>query len=190
MPDMTKTNDVWVTLDKRAQQLGEWFAEYAEHHRAKAEAIEALPGSEAWQKVERNLERARFAYALQDDIALRLATQPDAQSDGVREVIPDDILNHVAKLGKVEWGQTPAHDAEGHGAHVADIVQMTSEHFCQTEDQHMHGLYLEGTETVLCHTGTSPNAPQTTRALVGAWNWLCDQATLRNQTKGSTDGLR
>ena len=73
--------------------------------------------------------------------------------------IPEDILAHVAKLGRVEWGQTHAHDAEGHGAHVAESVRKTAEAFDQTGDQHMHGLWLEGTETVLCHTGTSPNAP-------------------------------
>lgn len=102
------------------------------------------------------------------------AAQP-AEADGV-EAIPADIAEHVRKIGRVEWGQTPAHDAEGHGRHVADSVRMTAAHFGQTEDQHMHGLWLEGTETVLCHTGTSPNAPMTTRALVGAWNWLVDQS--------------
>lgn len=82
---MTDNTKYEVTLDKRAQQLGEWFAEYAAHHRAKAKAMEALPGSDAWVKVERNLERARFAYALQDDIADRLTSQP-AQSDLVEKV--------------------------------------------------------------------------------------------------------
>ena len=69
------TGEWWGTDSEgwadRAGQLGKWFAEYAEHHRAKAEAIDALPGSEAWAKVERNLRRARYAYTLQDDIALR-----------------------------------------------------------------------------------------------------------------------
>lgn len=90
--------------------------------------------------------------------------------------IPEDIASHVLRLGRVEWGQTHAHDAEGHGAHVAESVRKTADTFGQTEGQHMHGLWLEGTETVLCHTGTSPNAPKTTQALVGAWNWLVDQA--------------
>lgn len=90
--------------------------------------------------------------------------------------IPADIAQHVRKIGKVEWGQTPAHDADGHGRHIADSVRLTAANFGQTEDQHMHGLWLEGTETVLCHTGTSPNAPMTTQTLAGAWNWLVDQA--------------
>ena len=58
-----------LSFSDRAGQLGQWFAEYAEHHKAKAEQMEALPGSEAWAKVERNLERARYAYTLQDDLA-------------------------------------------------------------------------------------------------------------------------
>lgn len=114
-----------------------------------------------------------FAAAIDARCASQ-AAQP-AEADGV-EAIPADIAEHVRKIGRVEWGQTPAHDAEGHGRHVADSVRMTAAHFGQTEDQHMHGLWLEGTETVLCHTGTSPNAPMTTRALVGAWNWLVDQS--------------
>ncbi len=36
----------------------------------------------------------------------------------------------------------------------------------------MHGLYIKGTETVICHTGTSPNSGQIARALAGAWNHL------------------
>lgn len=90
--------------------------------------------------------------------------------------LPADIADHVLKLGRVEWGQTFAHDADGHGQHVADSVRATAAHFGQADDQHMHGLWLEGTDTVLAHTGTSPNAPKTTQALVGAWNWLVDQA--------------
>ena len=108
--------------------------------------------------------------------------------------IPAEIAAHVRKIGKVEWGQTPAHDADGHGRHVADSVRMTAANFGQSEDQHMHGLWLEGTETVLCHTGTSPNAPKTTQALVGAWNWLVDQSAFptpdSSAVSGSAEGLR
>jgi hypothetical protein len=103
------------------------------------------------------------------------ARKADRLGEGVK--LPADIAEHVLSLGRVEWGQTPAHDAEGHGQHVATSVRLTAEHFGQEGDQHMHGLWLAGTETVLCHTGTSPNAPKTTQALVGAWNWLVDQAS-------------
>jgi uncharacterized protein (DUF1786 family) len=91
-------------------------------------------------------------------------------------MIPADLAELILRLGKVEWGQTEAHDAEGHAAHIAESVRITAEHFGQEGPQHMHGLYLEGTETVACHTGTSPNSPQVARALAGAWNRLVDEA--------------
>jgi hypothetical protein len=115
----------------------------------------------------------------------RLAHSHPAATGSVRVELPADIAEHVTKIGRVEWGQTPAHDAEGHGRHVADSVRLTAAHFGQTGDQHMHGLWLEGTETVLCHTGTSPNAPKTTQALVGAWNWLVDQAATPTQPEAT-----
>jgi hypothetical protein len=102
-------------------------------------------------------------------------------------VIPDDIAAKVREIGRAEWGQTHAYDAEGHGRHIADSVRMTAAHFGQTGDQHMHGLFIEGTETVICHTGTSPNSPQIARALTGTWNWLHDQATTAHPTP--SDGL-
>lgn len=101
---------------------------------------------------------------------------PESTNVSIVEAIPADILAHAAKIGRVEWGQTHAHDPEGHGAHVAESVRRTAARFQQTGDLHMHGLWLEGTQTVLCHTGTSPNAPMTTQALVGLWNWLVDLA--------------
>ena len=103
MPNDDKTVEA---LGKRAQQLGEWFAEYAEHHKAKAEAIEALPNSEAWQKVERNLERARFAYTLQDDLAaLQTQAQPEAP-------VTDDWRGDLLRLIAQRAQYATADDAE------------------------------------------------------------------------------
>jgi len=121
-------------------------------------------------------QRQRAALDKATAILAALASASSASAEG-RVKLPPEIAEHVLSLGKVEWGQTPAHDAEGHGEHVARSVRLTAQTFGQTEDQHMHGLWLAGTETVLCHTGTSPNAPKTTQALVGAWNWLVDQAS-------------
>ena len=120
------------------------------------------------------------------DLLSTLSADAIRQGEGL--TIPADIAQHVRKIGKVEWGQTPAHDADGHGRHVTDSVRLTAAHFGQTDDQHMHGLWLEGTETVLCHTGTSPNAPKTTQALVGAWNWLVDQALAAPASHASDGG--
>lgn len=90
--------------------------------------------------------------------------------------LPAEIAELVNRVGRAEWGATAAHDADGHGQHVADSVRMTAAHFEQTEPQPMNGLYVEGTETVICHTGTSPNSAAIAQALTGAWNWLCDLA--------------
>lgn len=61
-------------------------------------------------------------------------------------------------------------------ADTANSVRLTAEHFGQTEDQKMSGLYMAGTDTVICHTGTSPNSPETARILTGLWNHAVQQA--------------
>jgi hypothetical protein len=90
--------------------------------------------------------------------------------------IPPEIAEVVLKIGRGEWGATDPLDAEGHAEHVAKSVRITAENFAQEGPQQMHGCYAKGTETVICHTGTSPNSPTIARALTGAWNWLHDQA--------------
>jgi Lar family restriction alleviation protein len=101
--------------------------------------------------------------------------------------IPEDIVTAVTAVGEVEWGSTPAHDADGHADHVRDSVNMTAEHFGQDGPQEMHGLYLKGTDIVLCHTGTSPNSPQHARALAGAWNHLVARADAIRATPDSDE---
>jgi hypothetical protein len=102
-----------------------------------------------------------------------------AERDALLNSIPIDLAKHVASLGPAEWGATAAMSADEHGKHVVQSVKITAERFGQTEDQQMHGLCLEGTDTVLCHTGTSPNSPQTSRALAGAWNKLVELCIAR-----------
>lgn len=89
---------------------------------------------------------------------------------------PSEILELVRRIGKAEWGATDSMSARAHGRHVAASVQFTAKQFEQSELQKMHGLYIDGTETVICHTGTSPNSPQIARALTGLWNDLYDIA--------------
>lgn len=103
-------------------------------------------------------------------------------SDNVAGIsVPPEIVELVISLGAVQWGQTAAFDADGHGAHVAESVRLTEDHFQHGSPQHMHGLYLEGTGVVVCHTGTSPNSPQIARALTGAWNWLLGECAALNK---------
>ena len=99
--------------------------------------------------------------------------------------IPEHIAAKLVELGPVEWGATEPMGDLAHGAHVANSVALTAEHFGQTEPQRMHGLYLNGTETVVCHTGTSPNAAVIAQALAGAWNWLVEEARSQETTPGA-----
>ena len=104
--------------------------------------------------------------------------------------IPREIAEQVLSMGRVEWCATAEYNDAGHLAHLAESLRITRDHF-NLEDLpvSMHGLYLEGTETVLCHTGTSPNSGTNAQALTGAWNWLHDQcAALSRYEKDRTDG--
>jgi hypothetical protein len=111
--------------------------------------------------------------------------EPGASSNRLSAVtLPPDIAEAVVRMGKVEWGAVgPKTDAE-HVSDFADSLQITREHFSLEDDRSLHGLYLEGTATVLCHTGTSPNSAVNARALAGAWNWLLDQCASLTKAGG------
>jgi hypothetical protein len=113
------------------------------------------------------------ALTAERDAAVAALAQRNAE---IVASIPPELKDLLLKLGKAEWGTTHEHDAAGHGAHVRESVEQTAEHFGQIGPQKMHGLYLEGTDTVLCHIGTSPNSPDIARLLTGSWNWLCEIA--------------
>jgi hypothetical protein len=101
--------------------------------------------------------------------------------------IPRDVVEQVLSMGRVEWGATERMTSEGHLESLKETLRKTREHF-NFEDVPvaMHGLYLEGGEVVLCHTGTSPNSGPNAQALAGAWNWLHDQcATSQAHNKGN-----
>lgn len=93
----------------------------------------------------------------------------------LRASIPSAIAEQVLSMGRVEWGATAELDDAGHLEHLASSLRLTREHFNYADVPiAMHGLYLAGTETVLCHTGTSPNSGANAQALMGAWNLLHD----------------
>jgi hypothetical protein len=96
------------------------------------------------------------------------------------EEIPSHIAEQVLSMGRAEWGATSEKTSTEHLADLENTLRLTREKF-NLEDipVQMHGLYLEGAETVLCHTGTSPNSGANAQALVGAWNWLYDQSKAR-----------
>lgn len=91
--------------------------------------------------------------------------------------LPDDIIDSLLSIGYVEWGVTFSQADEKHASDLMDTIRTTREHFgIDDEETAIHGVYLEGTGTVLAHTGMSPNSPQHARILVGAWNKLVEMA--------------
>lgn len=91
--------------------------------------------------------------------------------------LPDDVIESLLKIGKVEWGSTFTQPDEKHVEDLRDTLRLTREYFeMEVGDTAIHGVYLEGTGVVLAHTGMSPNSPQHARILAGAWNQLVDIA--------------
>lgn len=92
----------------------------------------------------------------------------------------DETLLKMAKaaleIGPVEWGATKALTAEEHAEHVKSSIKLTEEGFGQEGPQEMHGLYIGDSDTVLCHTGTSPNSPTHARILTALWNRFVQEA--------------
>lgn len=121
-----------------------------------------------------------------EEIATALRTSSPA-GDGV--TIPRAIAEQVLSMGRVEWGATAELTEIGHVAHLTETLRLTRKQFdCEDVPVPMHGLYLEGMETVLCHTGTSPNSGANAQALAGAWNWLFDQCSrLPSPPEGSAE---
>jgi len=147
----------------------------------------------AAQVVEECSKRPRTTWgevkrAIMDDTTLPTAASTDHEAtiaqlrDRVAglEEIPSHIAEQVLSMGRAEWGATSEKTSAEHLADFENTLRLTRENF-NLEDipVQMHGLYLEGAETILCHTGTSPNSGANAQALVGAWNWLYDQCKAR-----------
>lgn len=91
--------------------------------------------------------------------------------------LPDDVIESLLAMGRVEWGTSLHQPDEKHVEDLRDTLRITREYFgTEEEETAVHGVYLAGTNTVLAHTGNSPNSPQHARILVGAWNQLVDIA--------------
>jgi hypothetical protein len=126
------------------------------------------------EAVEQGCNYEDKCLAVRDLLARHRQASVPVQGEPV--AIPPDIAEQVLRMGRAEWGATEELTSEGHLAHLETSLRLTREHFNYSDiPVKMHGLYLEGTETILCHTGTSPNSPINAQALTGAWNWLHDQ---------------
>lgn len=89
--------------------------------------------------------------------------------------IPNDLETRIRAAGPVQWGQTGAKPDAEHLAEFATTLSETRKYFATEGDAELHGLYLDGTNFVICHTGVSPNSPLHARILTGLWNALHDQ---------------
>ena len=91
--------------------------------------------------------------------------------------LPDDLTQRLLEAGPVVWGHTgPKFDVD-HIADFTDTLRKTKEYFGTTDDAtDLQGVYLDGTEIVVAHTGTSPNSAAHARLIVGLWNALHDVA--------------
>lgn len=89
--------------------------------------------------------------------------------------IPEELARRMIAVGKVEWGAVKAKTDEEIVSDFSDTLRKTREDF-KTPDgpQSIHGVFLIGTETVVCHTGTSPNSPVHAQIIAGLWNSVID----------------
>lgn len=89
--------------------------------------------------------------------------------------LPGDVIAHIRKLGPVEWGAIGPKTDEEHLDDFRRTLTITRDSHGVTEEQtSLHGVYLRGTETVLCHTGNSPNGGSTALIIAGLWNGFHD----------------
>ncbi|RVI91802.1 hypothetical protein [Sinorhizobium meliloti] len=100
--------------------------------------------------------------------------------------LPDDIVDRLLAVGRVEWGTSLYQTDKKHVEDYSDTLRITREYFAtESEETAIHGVYLEGSNTVLAHTGNSPNSPQHARILVGAWNQLVDWAETQARSEAT-----
>lgn len=89
--------------------------------------------------------------------------------------IPDELKRRMIVVGKIEWGAVGNKTDEQHLADFADTLRITREHFQLEPGNHaLNGCYQTGTETVVCHTGTSPNSAEHAKIIAGLWNSVID----------------
>jgi len=92
------------------------------------------------------------------------------------QVTLNEMYAAALKIGRADWGSTGELSVEEHKAHLVASIENTAKSFEQTGPQAMHGVYIEGTNTVICHTGTSPNSPNHARIMAALWNRFVEEA--------------
>lgn len=95
--------------------------------------------------------------------------------------IPPDLAERMLALGKIEWGAISNKTDEQHIADFADSLRITREHFQLEPGEHaLNGCYVQGTETVVCHTGISPNSATHGKIIAGLWNSVIDVLAVKD----------
>lgn len=85
--------------------------------------------------------------------------------------IPDDIIERMMAVGFIEWGAVNNKTDEQHIEDFRDTLAITrAAHQMPNGLQSLHGCYLPGSSTIVCHTGTSPNSGDHARIIAGLWN--------------------
>jgi hypothetical protein len=140
------------------------------------------PGSVTGQWSANQYDRDDAAWYIRADL-INIIPAPAVDVAALVEAMPDALVQLLREIGIAEWGAVGPHDAATHADNTRKAIENTAEHFGQTGPQQMHGLYVEGTANVICHTGTGPNAGNIARVLTQAWNTL-RQAALA--AKGGT----
>lgn len=105
-----------------------------------------------------------------------MSDEPNIRSIAFTMELPQDLEALLLKSGPVEWGHTGAKPDDEHLSQFAETLRLTREHFSTEGNADLQGLYLDGSEVVLAHTGTSPNSAGHARILAGLWNALHAQA--------------
>jgi len=90
-------------------------------------------------------------------------------------VLPVDVLEQLNNMGAVEWGATKEKTDKEHIADFTNTLKLTREAFDLPKKNRLHGLYIKGTETLLCLIGISPNSPANASILTGLWNKALEQ---------------
>lgn len=102
------------------------------------------------------------------------------------KTIPADIVARMQAVGKLDWGAIAAKPDAEHVSDFAESLRVTRENFNIKGDQSLHGAYVTGSETVVCHTGTSPNSAVHAQIIVGLWNSVLDAFARAALAKGAT----
>lgn len=165
-------DEMWAEIDYLRQQLV-----------AKDAEIERLTST-----LEGCCESYRDQLASQQAYSERLEAEC-AEYKTLLDGIPQNIWERIAAVGEVEWGATKEQTNESHVSDFKDSLQNTTDTFRLPSLNELHGLYLLGTDTVLCHTGTSPNSSAHARILCGLWNWLLRNREFLSSTTLGTDLL-